>query len=599
MEEADLLLDMMEYEAAIVNYLKVLSQDPQQRDVRKKIGYAYFRLEKTDDAISYLKEELTLFPDNCDAYDLLVYILYKLDKLHEANNFLESLDFPVRLTEGNPHIGGLGCFILGMYFKEVKEYERAEKFFRRAIEKEHDKVKCFVQLIDMDLIRGKLDLAISFFTISHQDILQEAREACGLQPEFYFMYGLRYLEKSKSDVSFFRNSIRYFEEALKLNPYFKDALFNLACISYNYNDFEKASEYFRDILWMEPENSEIKFYLDCCLEKFNKPVKDESSSECPQTIMFSKEFIDNPDREYKTQSKYDENFVLENINHLGLEFIRRGKLSEAIKRFQNCLKIYPESPEVNFNLGMVYFWQNNFQEAERHALIALKKRGFFGQLPAHIRQKIFQKEGDSLYKPLHIPLSEWTFDVALRRGNYFLEGYDLLGNIYFKRGEFKKSFTAYKKVIDIDPEDALGHYNLGCVYYALNDRENAENEWKKAINVEKESEKMKDRRDISEDQLKISLVVIKRRASFHSHKSLGYLYLDKNLPDKALKEFQKAIELEPGDAEPYYEMGKIYHAKSEFDEKYVRKAISFYEKYIYLGGKKEKEVKELIKSLRY
>jgi len=34
-KEADLLLDMMEYESAIVNYLKVLSQDPQQRDVRK------------------------------------------------------------------------------------------------------------------------------------------------------------------------------------------------------------------------------------------------------------------------------------------------------------------------------------------------------------------------------------------------------------------------------------------------------------------------------------------------------------------------------------------------------------------------------------
>ena len=67
----------------------------------------------------------------------------------------------------------------------------------------------------------------------------------------------------------------------------------------------------------------------------------------------------------------------------------------------------------------------------------------------------------------------------------------------------------------------------------------------------------------------------------------------RSIPNKALEEFKKAIELEPSDPNPYYELGKIYQAKKE-----TKKAIFYYEKYLYLGGKKEAEVKELLKSLK-
>jgi tetratricopeptide (TPR) repeat protein len=70
------------------------------------------------------------------------------------------------------------------------------------------------------------------------------------------------------------------------------------------------------------------------------------------------------------------------------------------------------------------------------------------------------------------------------------------------------------------------------------------------------------------------------------------------LPEKALKEFKKAIKLEPDDPEPYYELGNIYNKKSEHNEKYVRKAVFYYEKYLYLGGEKEEEVKVLLKPLK-
>jgi len=559
-ERADLLLDMMEYESAIVNYLRVLSQNPQQRDVRKKIGYAYYQLEKVEDALNYIKEELILFPDNGDAYDLFIYILYKLNKLHEANNFLESLDFPVRLTEENPHIGGLACFILGMHFKENRRFDTAKTYFRKAIEKGHDPVKCYVQLIDIELAQGKLDPAI-WLTIF--DLVSE------LKPNF--------------------------KDAL----FIKDALFNLACISYNFNDFKKASEYFRKVIEIDPEDAEVKFYLDCCQRKLEPSLdKKLTSEQCPKQIELSREFIDKPDREYEYKYHNDIEFVFENIIYLALEYVRVGKFQEALKRFRNGLKINPQSPGIHFNMGLVYSWLDNFKEAEKHALLALREKDFIGRVPASRRREIQRKMKASKQKATAVPLSEWTFDAALKQGNYFLDAYNSLGTLYFERKEFEKAILAFQKVIEIYQGDAMGHYNLGCTYWAIDDKKNAEIEWRDAIKYEEEMKRMEKRGGISEDQLDVSLIVLYRPVAFRAHKSLGRLYLERNLKDKALKEFERALKLEPEDPEPYYEIGKIYEERSEHDEKYVRKAISYYERYLYLGGEKEAEVKERLKSLK-
>jgi tetratricopeptide (TPR) repeat protein len=71
------------------------------------------------------------------------------------------------------------------------------------------------------------------------------------------------------------------------------------------------------------------------------------------------------------------------------------------------------------------------------------------------------------------------------------------------------------------------------------------------------------------------------------------LYVEQNLKDKALVEFEKASKLEPDDQESHYELGKIYQTKKDF-----QKAIFHYEKYLYLGGEEEEEVKKILKTLK-
>ena len=596
-EKADLLMDISEYEAAIKLHQAVLSQHPQQRDIRNKIGLAYYKLENINEALRYIKEELELFPDNEKAYDLLVYILYKSNILHQADILLEKLDFPCRSTEDNPHIGGLGCFILGMHHKQAKRYSTAKKYFRKAINKEYDLIKCYVQLIDIGSITGELEGDLRS-AVGNYTVLKEATVKCGLRYEFHFVNGLRYFEKAKSNNRYIRRSIEYFKASLKLNPFFKEALFNLGGICYNIKDYEKASEYFKEFCKLEPENSQVKFYSDCCLNKLGKSQEDGTISEqCPEVIILSRKVIDKPEIEYKHRVENNASSVLDGINNLGLEFVRSGKFQQALKCFSHGLAIRPMSPKLNFNIGMVYTWLEKLNEAEKHFLIALRQRYYFGEVPGRMKREMSRGKGGIQRNIDKIPLSDWTFEVALKEGNFFADAYNSLGTLYFKKKEYDKSILAFKKVIEINREDAMGQYNLGCAYWAVNDWRNAEKKWKTAIRNEVQNN-LKHRGGISEDQLEVSLVVFKREVSFRARKCLGRLYLEKNLPDKALKEFKKAIELEPNDPEPYYEVGKIYEKKSESNEKFVQEAIYYYEKYIYFGGENEAEVKKILRSLK-
>jgi len=585
LKEADMLLDMMEYKSAISFYEKAVLEKPDERDIRKRAAYAHLKIKKMREALQLLKQELDLFPENADAYDLLAFILYKENRLEDTHRFLEEHGFSIDMSENNLRMGGLAYFILGMHFKEKKEFKKARQLFQKALDKGYDPVKCYTQVTDIELAQGNIDLA--------QTVLLKGSRQYGERPEFFFMQGWRYYEKSKLNNYFLLRATDSFEEAVKINPFFKDALFNIACLSYNHKNYRKAAEYFERVQGLNPEDNSIKVFVECVRKKLNRSVDKESVIECPENIDLSKECVENPDREYEHPLINDLSLVIENINFLGLEFIRNGKLHDAIRVFRNGLKISTDSPEMHFNLGMTFSWLNYFKEAEKQALLALRKRGFFGRIPFYRRREILKSEGKSVFERLDIPPSEWTFDVALEKGNHFSDAYDLLGNIYFKKEDFEKSFLAFQKVIDIYPEDAMGHFNLACVHWALEDKDQAEREWKNAIKYEDIAKEREARAKISNDQLSISLLVLRRQVSFQAHKSLGRLYLERNWRDKALEEFEKAIELDPSDPEPYFELGKMYLAKED-----VKKAIFYYEKYLYLGGKKESEVQEVLKSLK-
>lgn len=60
-----------------------------------------------------------------------------------------------------------------------------------------------------------------------------------------------------------------------------------------------------------------------------------------------------------------------------------------------------------------------------------------------------------------------------------------------------------------------------------------------------------------------------------------------------MEQFQLALDLDADRSEPHYELGKIYLEKED-----VVRAKTHFEKYLYLGGEKEKEVQDLLDKIK-
>lgn len=557
---ADRNMDLLDYEQAVRLYTQAIENKPKIKEIRVSLGYAYFQLRRCDEAIRALKEELSLFPDSYSAYNLLGYIYFSQNKFKDAFEACAAYDssfndiirkkalkkgFPKKYDPGsakhqaflaeirskNPNLG-LPNFILGLIYKENGNFPEAETHFTFAYARGYDPTSCMTQLLDIDSLEEKWE-----------EGLEKAKDAIireGPQPEIYFMMGYIFYQLKEVE-----NAIFNFEISLEMKPYLVEAIRNLAIIHYNQEEFKKASLLFKKVTKFNPYDLNAEFYSKDAL------IKEKQSQNIKEKLELTKNIADNADVKYVYTLKNNVQFISKLINDTALSLIRSGKIREAMVGLQEFLKISDISPEMNYNLGQLYIASGRPEKALKHALRAV----------------------------------ELNVD--------FKDAYDLIGNIYFKIEDYENSLQAYREVIRIDSGDAMGHYNQGCVYSALNNFDEAESCWKTAIQSEKGIREIKKKKKMSKDKLEISIIVHRRPVSFKAHKALGMLYVEQNLKDKALVEFEKSVELEPDDQESHYELGRIYQAKKDF-----LKAIFHYEKYLYLGGEDEEEVKKILKSLK-
>ena len=528
-------MDYMAYKQAVSFLKQALSKRPSQKDARIHLAYAYSRMGKDEEVIRALEEELFLFPDSFNAFILLGYIYFKQGYYEKAARTCHDFEAVVekaakaeaeKVPIKNSNFS-LPYFILGFSYKKSGNFRKAADYFEYALEWGYDPVECHTQLIDVELIKENWMGSLSKS--------QEALETEDSQAEFYFLMGFSYYHLGEIE-----NAVRCFKRSIELRPYLSESLRNLAKIYIAQGEFLNAIPLLRKALKMGAFDQETYSLLRQTTGAEPRKIKKTSTK-------LSKDFIDDLEIEYKYDFVADVDDVAFGIGASSLDLIKAGKINAAANLMKNFLEIHDLSPELNYNLAKLYETNNSLGKALQYAWRA--------------------KELKRDYKDAH----------------------DLVASIFFKLEDFEESVKFYEKVIEFDPKDAMSHFNLGCVYFATKDYEKAEKHWRKAIKNEQKIKKPEKKDKPSEGELSLDITVKVWPISFEAHKSLGNLYLRKNLKEKALDEFIEAIELEPEDPGPYLEVGKIY-----FELKDQNKAAFYFEKYIYLGGDEEK-VKEIIK----
>jgi len=549
-------MDIMNYTQAISAFEQVLVSEPNKKGIRTKMAFCHFRLEQYEKAVDLLSEELVHFPNDLSALILLGFVYYQQGIMEEtlkayhryAPIFEEYIKqkrkdvgkdygltkdneklFTVKLQDENPNYG-LPFYILGLDQKKMSADDEAKEYFERAIQAGYGPVACYCQLIDIELEQNNWTQALVR--------ARRAQQAAGNKSEFYFLIGYAYnkFEKPKYAISSLKKSI-------ELKPYLVEAMKNLGIVHCNQGQFNEAKPLLERVLKLMPYDFETKFLL----ERVGKEQTIHGDGEKPK---LSKTIIAEKTPKFRYKIESDTDYVLDIINRSAISLVRLGELDSAIGLLQRFLDINDHWPGIDYNLALVYNMKKDLLNALEHAWIA----------------------------------------VDIKKN--FRDAYDLIGNIYFKLEDYEDALHGYESVVSIDKTDALGYYNLACTYAAIGEDAKAEANWKKAIHFEI-IKSQEDRDKLSEDELKASLVVVSRRVVFHSRMSLGKMYANQKKWDKALEQFQIALELDEDQPELHFEIGKIYLENGD-----AAKARAHFEKYLYLGGEREKEVQSLLDKIK-
>lgn len=554
----------MDYDQAIYYFEQAISADPRMMDIRPQLGFCYLRAGRHDDAVKVCLNEISRFSQSLQSRILMAYVYFLQGKHEEAalacEDYNKSLDYycldEAEKIEKGFKVREDGKWVLSRENLEVLRIKIRERqpnlglpfFIYGFLQKKMSRFDKASHYIHQSLQWGynPVECLIQMIDIYLAQgnwplAVTQARDGqriVGSQAELFFLMGYAFYEMGQME-----DAEMSFSKAFDLKPHMMETLKNLAKVHLVQGHFQEAARQFRQIMKVFPFDYNVRFLLD-------RAQHQQSIQKPEHRPSLTKNFVEQIKPIYTYTFATDIGPVINLINSAAVTLLRNGRLDEAIMMTASFLELYSDSPELNYNLAHYYNMKNDLNKALKYA---------------------------------------WT-SVILNED--FKDAYDLVGNIFFKMEDYDNAIKAYGQVISIDSKDAMSHYNLGCVYSAKGELRKAEESWLNAIRYE-QSERSTVKDKGSDDELSYSIVVVGRRVAFKSHMSLGHIYRDQNHWDKALEHYQKALELEANRSELYYEMGKIYLKKPNIEE-----AKKCFDRYLYLGGDKEAEVKHFLDHLK-
>lgn len=134
------------------------------------------------------------------------------------------------------------------------------------------------------------------------------------------------------------------------------------------------------------------------------------------------------------------------------------------------------------------------------------------------------------------------------------------GNTFYKSGDLTGAVDAFEKAIALDPEYVAAYANLGAVYYAQQKFDLAEQTYLKAI-------------DLAPDDADLAYNL----GAIYVQEALATSTVNQEKLTQAAEKINRAIELNPNLAAPYYGLGVVNRASGNIGD-----AITAFEKFLEL-----------------
>ncbi len=162
---------------------------------------------------------------------------------------------------------------------------------------------------------------------------------------------------------------------------------------------------------------------------------------------------------------------------MGLSFLGEGNITGALVEFTAAEKIDPDNPDLQNNLGQVYYRKNKLDISEKKYLraIALKPGYSDARNNLAVTYLEMKKWDEAIYQ-----LKLVTEDIFYQ--NQSAAGINMALALYGK-GDFNSSLATLRPMVMHYPADPRIRYNLGKIYYAMDKMNLAVAEYKRAIDI--------------------------------------------------------------------------------------------------------------------
>ena len=266
----------------------------------------------------------------------------------------------------------------------------------------------------------------------------------------------------------YEEAAREYEQALALDPEQSELRFYLGLSLFHLGKVEKALQEYKRALKMEPDNTKILNNLGIALERLGK--LDEAITCYRKAVekddQYAKAYANLGYAHYKRGQREDRQAATEcflkaielhpglSIAHfyLGMIYLRRGQYTDAIQKFEKASELDPKNAAIKTRLGAAYRARRMYQQAIDAYQAAIKM--------APDNDVAFKELGELYYATGAHQEAVECFSKGLELNEKQSDVRFKLGNIFLKQNLTDKAIEQWERALELDPENQILKTNL-------------------------------------------------------------------------------------------------------------------------------------------
>ena len=501
----------------------------------------------------------------------------------------------------NPDVVDLPIF-LGNFYMGLKNTTAAENAYTHALEMSKNTVKPHVAAARFYEATGNKDKALSLYS-----------QALALEPDNLMLKSTLaqfHLNNGKiSEATSLVNSI------LEVRPGFFPALMLDAELKIFNKNYEMAQSRLQSLEKERPDNARLHYLKGICHMNMNNISKavtslarslDLDPGETGAAALLARLYYNTGEFDPARQQALN---VLEKdpANFLATDILANcdmeaGHRDQAIEGFQKLINLAPENPRGYQLMGLLYAYEQNYDESKAYLTQALDRSDFALDIIAllvrnHMAQKKYNaahelirqqlnNAGDSprFLATLHkldgdVYLAEQdkasaltAFQKAMNIDADFQPPYYALARIYMETGNIDEAIGQYTRLLEKHPDLVTAHMMLGVLMDAKGLYEQGATHYKKALatrpryapaanNLAWHLIQRTDKVNEALSWARVAKEVLPEDPAIMD--TLGLVYLKKGLMDSAITEFKDSLKKSPDNPEVMLHLGQAYHTKGD------------------------------------